>query len=95
MTQYAGLCIGGPLDGQALAAQTTQHRVEERPSIGKLTAVHPGGVERELGTVRMSLKSVSYRWHPLPGMGIWVPEGVTVEQAVSDMATLYANTVNR
>lgn len=95
MTQYAGLCIGGPLDGQSLASQTRVHRVEERPSVGKLTAVHPGGAERELGTMRMSLKTVSYGWHQIPGMGIWVPEGVTVEQAISDMATLYANTVTR
>lgn len=90
MTQYAGLCIGGPLDGQALAAQTTHHRVEERPAFGG-----PLSPREADHAARITVKTVSYAWHALPGMGIWVPEGVTLEQAVSDMATLYANTVNR
>lgn len=95
MTQYAGLCIGGPMDGQAAAMPTTKMTVEERPTRGTLSAVAPSGKVRELGACTIQLKSVTYLWHALPGMGIWVPEGVTVEQAVSDMATLYANTVNR
>jgi hypothetical protein len=95
MTQYAGLCIGGPMDGQAAAMTTPHMTVEEKPMRGTLSLSRPGFIEHPLGACTISLKSVRYVWHQLPGMGIWVPEGVTVEQAVSDMATLYANTVNR
>ena len=44
---------------------------------------------------KIMLKTVSYGWHAIPGMGIWIPEGTTVEQAVNTLATLYANTVTR
>lgn len=89
MTQYAGLCIGGPLDGTLTVAQTTRHYAFERPAAPALSA------KRATAMPDIAMKRVSYAFHQIGGVGLWVPEEDGLAVAMNSLATVYVNAVNR
>lgn len=85
MTQYAGLCIGGPLDGQMLVAQHDQTRVEERTPAPAISPTPHSPIPST-----MVCTTHTYLWHDVHGVGLWVPGNATITEAINGMASLYA-----
>lgn len=83
MTNHAGLCIGGPLDGKRLASQRDSHRVEERSPLPPLSE-GPSPIP-----VNLKVKTHEYRWTTLFGVGIWVAHGLDPRDVAESLLLCY------
>lgn len=89
MTQYAGLCIGGPLAGQSVVSQSTILVVETHPPT-KMLREAVVLAEREKRPPDIRVGQVRYHWLHTGGLGLWIVEGKTMNDAIEMMAVAYA-----
>lgn len=82
MTQYAGLCIGGPMAGQSNVARATVFKVQVQP---------PKELREQLerSVADEDWKDVSYNWLHTGGLGLWIVEGMNMNDAIQAMAEAY------
>lgn len=79
MDTYSGLCIGGPLDGLRLDSQSTKFEAVERPPVRLSRKVSQPDLIVNRTTFLYSHHSIS------PSFGLWLPQGVTLEDAARQM----------
>lgn len=84
MTEYAGLCIGGPMAGQRAVAKSQSLYAETKPDLPPLSA----GPMTEVPST-LSIERVRYQWLHTGGFGLWIVEGMTLLDAVTAMALAY------
>lgn len=82
MTQYAGLCVGGPLEGKSISYPRQVMEVDVRPSLPVLGA--GDAIPADLTTTR-----VRYNWHHTGAQGFWIPEGQSLHDAINTLALAY------
>lgn len=83
-TQYAGLCIGGPMAGQQAVAATNRLKVQERPPLRTM-------LEESLREApEITVTDHTYNWLHTGGFGLWIIEGMNLHQAIEAMALAYA-----
>lgn len=83
-TEYAGLCIGGPLAGEQAVSGCQRLEVAERPDLPILGGPEP------IPSGTMTTKRHRYTWLHTGGFGLWIIEGMTLLDAVKAMALAYA-----
>ena len=90
MTQFAGLCVGGPYAGKQIVEMTGTFRVEERPPTRRLTRV-----EGKVSRAAMTIKTHLYHSHMVGEVGLWVHESLTLDEAVREIAAGYIEACKR
>jgi len=84
MTQYSGLCIGGPLDGRCAVSRTQRLQADEKPDLPPISA-GPTEIPTDMAITRHT-----YLWLHTGGLGLWLVEGTTLQDAIQAMALAYA-----
>jgi len=84
MTQYSGLCIGGPLDGQCAVSKTQRLQADELPALPPISASPVKEIPADMGITRHT-----YLWLHTGGLGLWLVEGTTLQDAIQAMALAY------
>ena len=79
MKEINGLCVGGPLDGQRYTTQANYFEVAERPPVRLSRKVSQPDLIVSRTTFLYSHHSIS------PSFGLWLPQGVTLEDAARQM----------
>lgn len=82
MTQYAGLCVGGPMEGKSISYPRQVMEVDVRPPLPVLGAGE--AIPDDLTTTR-----VTYNWHHTGAQGFWIPEGQSLHDAINTLAEAY------
>lgn len=87
MTQYAGLCIGGPMAGQANVS---------RSNVFKVQVQAPKNLKEQLeaSVADTPWETITYNWLHTGGLGLWIVEGMNMNDAISAMAEAYAEKMN-
>lgn len=88
MTEYAGLCVGGPMAGKSAVSRTTVLRVEERPVAtlrDKLEASVSDGPMPDL-----EVTTHTYHWLHMGGYALWIIDTLNAHDAIKEMAVAYA-----
>lgn len=84
MTQFAGLCVGGPLAGKSISHPHQKMKLEQfdrRPLKEALEAsLQPPGEPME---------PIIYNWHHTGAQGFWIPEGQSLHDAINELALAY------
>lgn len=80
-TQYLGLAVGGPADGQRILHWNTSLVAELKPPL-PLLSLNP----RTVVPSDMTPTRVTYRWTDAGPIALWLPDGMTLDQAVKHMA---------
>lgn len=83
-TQYAGLCIGGPMAGQQAVSATSKLKVTERPQLPKLRTGPPVALGGEI-----AVRDHTYNWLHTGGFGLWIIEGMNLHEAMEQLALAY------
>lgn len=78
---YSGLIIDGPMDGQCFAHRHNTFEVPVRDPLPPMSA--EGGAKAIPPT--LGVHRVFYRHHDVKGVGLWLLEDETPEQAVQHM----------
>ena len=88
MSQYAGICIGGPIAGQSHVFWGTVCEVDEYDP-GKLAA---GPTPGRIAINSMDAKTTrhTYNWLNIGGIGLWIISTMTLEDALKDILVAYA-----
>lgn len=86
MTQYAGLCVGGPLAGKSVSHRHQKMKVEsfERPPLKAQLEASVAGEDI------VPAEEQFYQWLHTGGQGLWIFQGLTLHDAINEMATAYA-----
>lgn len=82
-TQYLGLAVGGPADGHRIVHDMTKLQVELKP------LVRPPPLSLDSRAVilsDMTSTRVTYRWTDAGPIALWLPDGMTLDQAIKHMA---------
>lgn len=82
MTQYAGLCVGGPMEGKSISYPRQVLEVDVRPPLPVLGAGE--AIPADLTTTR-----ITYNWHHTGAQGFWIPEGQSLHDAINTLAEAY------
>lgn len=84
MTQYAGLCVGGPLAGKSVSHPHQKMKLEhfERRPLKE-------ALEASLQPPEPPLEPVIYNWHHTGAQGFWIPEGQSLHDAINTLAQAY------
>lgn len=91
-TQYLGLAVGGPADGQRIVHWTTRVDVEAKPAMPLLSrpALYPQAIALEMD---LPVRRFTYKWTDCGEIALWLLDGWTVEQAQKHMAEAIGVTV--
>lgn len=82
MTQYAGLCVGGPMEGKSISYPRQVMEVDVRPPLPVLGAGE--AIPSDLTVTR-----ITYNWHHTGAQGFWIPEGQSLHDAINTLAEAY------
>lgn len=84
MTQYAGLCVGGPLAGKSISHPHQKMKLEqfERRPLKE-------ALEASLQSLPPPMEPVIYNWHHTGAQGFWIPEGQSLHDAINTLAQSY------
>lgn len=83
-TQYLGLAVGGPADGQRIVHWMRTLVAELKPVMPPLGAA----LDPAVAAIEMDMTStrVTYHWTDAGPIALWLPDGMTLDQAVKHMA---------
>ena len=73
-TRYAGLCLGGPKDGQFMDSSHPQMEC-----VVQLTALEPTKSYASLPLTRVEVGKTTYSYQPIVGFGYWISEDLRRE----------------
>lgn len=84
MTQYAGLCVGGPLAGKSISHPHQKLKLEqfERRPIRE-------ALEVSLRPPLPPEEPFFYNWHHTGAQGFWIPDGQSLHDAINTLAEAY------
>lgn len=82
MTQYAGLCVGGPYAGRVVHHHTNRLKVQVRPP----AVLDPAPVRY---TIEADANEHTYNWLPIGGIGLWCVDTMTLEEVMNDLCVAY------
>lgn len=81
MTQYAGLCVGGPLAGKSISYPHQKMKLEQFERMPLKAALE--------ASLQPPLEPVIYNWHHTGAQGFWIPEGQSLYDAINTLAQAY------
>lgn len=92
---FAGLCIGGPLAGKMHESAIRQFTTQNAP----LTGSHLEVSHSMDQALRASdIETTRYEWSYIDTsharFGLWLPNGMSMEEALNTMAAGYTRSVN-
>lgn len=86
MTQYAGMCIGGPMAGQAVAKREQSFKVMSQPERCREPTCKDSKVIHHHGSPAETI----YLWHHLGPFAIWIHETLDLATALAEMTIAYS-----
>jgi hypothetical protein len=85
--QYAGVCIGGPMAGQAAVASTPTLKAEVRPPLKTMLEESLREPESSMDVIEHT--TVIYNWLHTGGLGLWIVSGMNMNDAITAMVKAY------
>lgn len=87
--QFAGLCVGGPMAGLSMVNDTRKLVVETRPPVSfDLNTLVPAPGDT------FTITTMFYNWHHTGALGLWIPDGMSLHDAIETMAQAYLEKCN-